>query len=807
MPQQRGQQHLSHNRRSRLGRVILSAAALLLPCLLLAALAGTRAAAQEAAAAAAPDLTQLSMTGEQGDYIGGPVTYSYKPEDGTFGVSASDRTGDGQPDYLTVSFNGLGTNGHWWYLNFGTDRTGKNLVPGLYTNAERAPFASAGHPGMDIFGDGRGCNTVAGTFRIHEIETDPLTPTKILRFTASFEQHCEGGPAALLGTIYYNYSGSAPTHSISGRLAEGNGTAAAGVQVALNGSQTATTTTDPNGNYSFPNLIEGGNFRVVPAQGANYVVSPQATAVTNLSADSTVNFTTVPLYSISGTVKNSAGAAITGAAVALSGSATRTVSTDNNGAYSFTGLRADGNYVVTPSRTHYGFTPPSRSFNTLSGNTAADFVGALLTHTISGRVIDNLGVGVSGATVNLSGTVASTTTTDANGNYSFTNLTAGGNYSLTPVMKYLTFSPPSANFFDLSGNWGNINFTGTRATYALSGVVLDNNGNPLGGVLLTLGGTRAGTTVTNASGNYSFTALPAGGNYTVGAAKWNYVFSPAARDTNDLSENRTLNYVGTQDAAQFFVRQHYADFLGREPDASGLAFWTNQMTNCATPPPADPLVCRVNVSAAFFLSIEFQNTGYLVERVYKVAYGDVTEGSTGLVVPVIRRDEFTQDTPLISANVVVGEGDWQGTLNANKTAYAQTFVQRKRFTDIYGALGPAQFVDKLNQNAGGVLTDAEKAALVNELTANNTVAGRASVLRQVAENAELDRREKSRAFVLMEYFGYLRRNPSDAPEPGLNFNGWNFWLGKLNEFNGNYVAAEMVKAFITSDEYRKRFGQ
>jgi hypothetical protein len=58
----------------------------------------------------------------------------------------------------------------------------------------------------------------------------------------------------------------------------------------------------------------------------------------------------------------------------------------------------------------------------------------------------------------------------------------------------------------------------------------------------------------------------------------------------------------------------------------------------------------------------------------------------------------------------------------------------------------------------------------------------------------------------MQYFGYLRRNPDETPEPGLNFDGYNFWLGKLEEFRGNFVAAEMVKAFITSDEYRARFG-
>jgi hypothetical protein len=796
------QQSLAHILGSRPARRFLSVAAILLTCLLLAGLASQRAAAQNAAA----DLTQLSMGGDPGDYIGGSTAHFYTSEDGTFSASASDQTGDGVADYVQLSFNGIGSNGHWWYLAFSTTHTGKNLVPGVYTNAERAPFASTGHPGLDIDGDGRGCNTLTGTFRVHEIEVDPTNPTHILRFTASFEQHCEGGTAALLGTIYYNYSGSSPSHAITGRLAESNGNGTSGVQVALVGSQTTTATTDAQGNYSFPNLIEGGNFRVTPTQGSNYVITPQATIVKSLPADSTVNFTTVPLYSISGTVKNSGGAAITGALVSLTGSQTGTTTTDNNGAYSFNGLRADGTYTLTPSRIHYGFAPPSSTFNTLPGNQAASFVGTLLTHNISGRVIDNVGVGISGVTVNLSGAQASTTTTDSNGNYSFTNLTAGGTYSIAPVMRYLTFSPPNSNFFDLSGNWSNINFTGTRATYSLSGVVLDNSGNPMSGVLLTLGGTRSGTTVTNASGNYFFTSLPAGGNYNVSAARWNYVFNPASRDSNDLSESRTLNYVGTQDAAQFFVRQHYSDFLGRDADAAGLAFWAGEINGCGTDA-ACIEVKRVNVSAAFFLSIEFQNTGYLVERMYKVAYGDATEGSTGFVVPIIRRDEFMQDTPLIGAGVVVGQGNWQATLDANKDAFAQTFVQRSRFANVYSALSPAEFVDKLNTNAGGVLTDAEKTNLVNELTANNTVAGRASVLRKVAENSELDRREKSRAFVLMQYFGYLRRNPSDAPESGLNFAGWKFWLDKLNEFNGNFVKAEMVKAFISSDEYRHRFGQ
>jgi hypothetical protein len=76
----------------------------------------------------------------------------------------------------------------------------------------------------------------------------------------------------------------------------------------------------------------------------------------------------------------------------------------------------------------------------------------------------------------------------------------------------------------------------------------------------------------------------------------------------------------------------------------------------------------------------------------------------------------------------------------------------------------------------------------------------------VAENSILKQQENNKAFVLMQYFGYMRRNPNDPPEANLDFGGYNFWLGKLNQFNGNFVDAEMVKAFIVSGEYRQRFG-
>ena len=258
------------------------------------------------------------------------------------------------------------------------------------------------------------------------------------------------------------------------------------------------------------------------------------------------------------------------------------------------------------------------------------------------------------------------------------------------------------------------------------------------------------------------------------------------------------------DDPQFFVAQHYRDFLNREPDGSGLSFWVNEITSCGGNTQCVQ-VKRVNVSAAFFLSIEFQETGYLVYKFYKAAYGNLP----GAPVPV-RLNEFLPDTQQIGQGVVVGAPNWQTLLENNKKTFAAQFVTRSRFTTAYpNSSTPAQFVDALFINAGVTPSATERAAAINEFSGAGTsadTAARGRALRRVAENSTLGQQELNRAFVLMQYFGYLRRNPNDAPEPGLNFDGFNFWLNKLNQFNGNYVGAEMVKAFITSGEYRQRFG-
>jgi hypothetical protein len=255
------------------------------------------------------------------------------------------------------------------------------------------------------------------------------------------------------------------------------------------------------------------------------------------------------------------------------------------------------------------------------------------------------------------------------------------------------------------------------------------------------------------------------------------------------------------DDTQFFVSQHYRDFLSREPDASGLSFWVNEINSCGTNA-ACVQAKRVNVSAAFFLSIEFQQTGYLVYRFYKAAYNNLP----GAPVPV-RLNEFLPDTQQIGRGVVVGVGDWTTKLEDNKKIFAAQFVARSRFTTAFpNSSTPAQFVDALFANAGVTPSPAERTAAINEFGGAGTsadTAARGRALRRVAENGALGAQELNRAFVLMQYFGYLRRNPNDAPDN--DFGGYNFWLAKLNQFNGNYVAAEMVKAFITSAEYRLRF--
>src|SRR5439155_16646537 len=224
------------------------------------------------------------------------------------------------------------------------------------------------------------------------------------------------------------------------------------------------------------------------------------------------------------------------------------------------------------------------------------------------------------------------------------------------------------------------------------------------------------------------------------------VGTPNPRNSSSAT-NSCTNPIHTAD---FFVRQHYLDFLNRQADPSGLAFWVGGITSCGSDAQCT-VVKRIDTSAAFFLSIEFQDTGYLIYRIYKAAYGNVS----GAPVPV-RFSEFLPDTQEIGNGVIVGQGNWQQLLENNKQAFTLEFVQRSRFTTAFPTtLSPTTFVNLLFDNAGLPHSGSDYTAAINEFgSATNTsdVTARSKALRDVAESATFAQQEFNRAFVLMQYY-------------------------------------------------------
>ena len=274
----------------------------------------------------------------------------------------------------------------------------------------------------------------------------------------------------------------------------------------------------------------------------------------------------------------------------------------------------------------------------------------------------------------------------------------------------------------------------------------------------------------------------------------------------------------TIDTAREFVRQQYRDFLNREADQAGEDFWTDNITKCSDPArrPAGQteaqcmLRQRETTSGAFFLSPEFQYTGYYVYRMYQGALGRQPKLS-----------EFTPDAQFVGAGIIVNGQLSAAKINQNKADFAQQFVnctdaaeyRCAEFKAIYDGLNNRQYVDKLFLTTGVNASEPARTTLVNGLYGGTET--RASVLRKVVDGivviAEGNQQfttsygqafynsEFNRAFVQLQYFGYMKRDPDDA--------GYAFWLGKLNQFGGSFVNAEMVLAFISSPEYRARFGQ
>jgi len=280
--------------------------------------------------------------------------------------------------------------------------------------------------------------------------------------------------------------------------------------------------------------------------------------------------------------------------------------------------------------------------------------------------------------------------------------------------------------------------------------------------------------------------------------------------TLQITDNTPETSSNPIDISRTFVGNHYHDFLYRQSDTGGEDFWTNQIEQCGADSECRR-ARRVAVSGAFFLSIEFRQTGYLVIRAHKAGFGAAKSNPRYAV--------FLRDQREIGDGVIVGQANWPAQLDANKQAYLQDFVTRAEFTSqasFAPGVAAATYVDALFANSGATPTSSERSAAISAYGSGDT-AGRAAALKSVVESGSVFNQLYNDSFVLMQYFGYLRRNPDDAPDN--NFNGYDFWLAKLNgvsqpsedmrddtQAQHRTERAEMIRAFIESTEYRERFG-
>ncbi|HKO95919.1 MAG TPA: NF038122 family metalloprotease [Pyrinomonadaceae bacterium] len=243
-----------------------------------------------------------------------------------------------------------------------------------------------------------------------------------------------------------------------------------------------------------------------------------------------------------------------------------------------------------------------------------------------------------------------------------------------------------------------------------------------------------------------------------------------------IQDNETVNGANPIDDNDFFIRQQYIDFLGREPDPGGLAGWRNVLVNCGITiaPPCD----RIEVSAGFFRSEEFQSRGYFIYRFFS-AVGRI---------PV--SEDFYPDFAKVSGFLTADQ------LEANKAAYVNEVMARPDFQTRYGSTltNPTAYVEAL-LNTVGLPSHPSKQTWINNLTASNTTTTRGQVLRQLVESAEVFNKYFNEAFVIMQYFGYLRRT---ADASYLN------WIQTMNQTGGDYRI--MINGFMNSAEYRRRFG-
>src|SRR5882724_844242 len=419
------------------------------------------------------------------------------------------------------------------------------------------------------------------------------------------------------------------------------------------------------------------------------------------------------------------------------------------------------------------------------GRGAYEATGTAPTFSISGRVTDGFGNGIAGATVNLSGGQSTSALTDSTGQYSLSDVAGGGNYNISAFKsgQYLSFARQIVNL-----STDAVGFDLRLDPFVVANVhSQDSSGSSLPNVLIS-SPVQTFSLLTNSQGNANVSiGVPFVGvsQITITPTKLGYAFTPPSFTFSSQSGNQNITFSSIipnpMDDARAFVAQAYRDFLGREADPGGLDYWSSQILGCGV----DALCIhnkRLDVSAAFFVEAEFQRTGSFVYRLHKAGLG--------------HRPSFA-DFVADRAQIVEGPN-----LEQTKQALTLAFVQRSEFVQKYSlATTAGPFVDSLltsiQQNSGVNLFSQRQALIDRYNSSSDMKQGRALVLRDTVESTPFTTTEYNPSFVLMEYFGYLHRDPDQG--------GYLFWLDVLNNrVPGNFRS--MVCAFVTSTEYQQRFG-
>ena len=546
--------------------------------------------------------------------------------------------------------------------------------------------------------------------------------------------------------------------AVNGTLNFAPGQVTRTITVPVNGD----TSPEPNETF-FVNLSNATNADIADGQGLGTITDDDSATTPTLS----INDVAV--------TEGNSGSTSASFTVTLSSASSNTVSVDfftSNGSSAEPGdyTAANGSVSFAPGQT-------TRTINiSVNGDTSPEpnetfFVN--LANPTNADIADRQGIGTindDDATGVIQFSAATASASEAAGTVTI-NVTRTGNTSGVASVNFETADLSATQKTDYTFGSGVVQFGPGETSKAIK-ILLVNDA-------LVEGAETLKVTLSNSSGNF-------------------VIGNPGTAIVTINDDDTVPTSVNPIDDPAFFVRQHYLDFLGREPDAPGLAFWINNITSCGANP-ACIEVRRIDTSAAFFLSIEFQETGGNVVRTQRVAFGRQSADQASRVSYL----EFMRDAHQVGAGVIIGQPGAETLLEQNKQAYAQQLVNSAAFLARFPIAPAGTYVDALFASAGVVPTTAERTAAIAAFGAGGN-SGRIAALRSVSDSNSVRNAEFSSFFVLAEFYGYLRRNPTDAPD--FNDSGFQFWLNKLNTFNGDFRAAEMVKAFLSSFEYRQRFG-